>query len=423
MADAPTSKPSWLEQASHRLEGLSAAAGESFHAGLQRLRRAQDGLPYHIDAYRGMVDGNGRCRLSGRVLARPVGGGPRNEDTWWDNLLNSYRRFDSERMPGVRVDVSFQGHTATVTSDADGYYETEFMLEKAACDTLWHTAQVRRSEGGPVFPQPVLCVPDTVRFGLISDIDDTVLESNISHWQSAVQTTFLRNARTRKPLEGVAELYQAFQKGPDNAGTNPIFYVSASPWNVYDLLVDFMALNAIPDGPILLRDINFDRASLMHNAGPHSKLGKIHDIIDRYPALQWVLVGDSGQIDAELYAQTVEKYPGRILAVYIRDIDLAADTARDKFVQSHIERIAASKVPMLLVANGNAIAEHARTLGLLASAAIKDVAKDVARDQARPDVKQAVKEELKQAGAVVADAVQAAVTPGKVPASSAPGNR
>jgi phosphatidate phosphatase APP1 len=154
---------------------------------------------------------------------------------------------------------------------------------------------------------------------LISDIDDTVLQSNVSHWQAAIQTTFLRNARTRKPLEGVAKLYQAFQKGRDGSGPNPIFYVSASPWNVYDLLVDFMTLNDIPDGPIQLRDVDFDRASLLHNAGPRSKLGKIHDIIGRYPGLNWVLVGDSGQIDAELYAQTVEKFPGRILAVYIRD--------------------------------------------------------------------------------------------------------
>ncbi len=399
MADATEGKPSWLEQTARRLEALSAAAGESFHDGLQRLRHANDALPYHIDAYRGMVDGSGRCRLAGRVLARPVGGGPRGNDNWWDNLLNSYRRFDSERMPGVRVDVSFQGQTATATTDANGYYQTDFTLDKTPGGALWHEAQVRRSEGGPAFPQAVLCVPETARFGLISDIDDTVLESNITHWQTAIQTTFLRNARTRKPLEGVGELYQSFQKGTDDAEGNPIFYVSASPWNLYDLLVDFMALNAIPDGPILLREISFNPASLVHNAGPNSKLAKVHDIIDRYPALQWVLVGDSGQIDAELYAKTVEKYPGRILAVYIRDIDLATDTARDLFVQSHIERVAGSKVPMLLVANGNAIAEHARTLGLIAPAAVKDVAKDVAKDQALPDVKQAVQQELAAVGA------------------------
>ena len=124
-----------------------------------------------------------------------------------------------------------------------------------------------------------------------------------------------------------------------------------------------MALNELPDGPILLRDVDFNTASFLHNAGPHSKLAKIHEIIDRYPTLQWILVGDSGQIDAELYAQTVVKYPGRVLAVYIRDIDPTADSTRDKFVDTQIQQIASSKVPMVpsLSAQNMALAVIATT--------------------------------------------------------------
>lgn len=351
---------------------------------------------YQIATYRGMVDDDGRCRLSGRVLERSLGGDPRDDDDWWDNLLNSYRRFNPEPVSGISVDVSFRGHTVSAVSDEEGYYEAEFALEKSPCVDLWEMAEVRRSEGGPAFLQAVLCVPDNARFGVISDIDDTILESNITDWQTAIQLNLLHNAQTRKPLEGVGELYKAFQQERDGSGPNPIFYVSASPWNVYDLLVDFMALNGIPPGPIMLRDIDLDRSSLLNNAGPRGKLARIHDIIERYPTLNWVLVGDSGQIDAELYAQTVDKFPRRILAVYIRDIDPSSETERDKFVDSHIERIAGSKVPMLRVANGNAIAEHARKLALIAPEEIKEVAKDVKRDKALPNVKEAVKDELKK---------------------------
>ena len=348
-------------------------------------------LPYHIDTYRGMVDGKGVCKLAGRALERPLSGDPRADAGWWDNLVSSYRRFDSEPMAGVSIDTSFRGVTVSATTDAEGYYEAELKLPEttSATPTLWETAEVRRSEGGPVFLQAVLCVPKAAKFGVISDIDDTVMESSITNWRAALQETFLRNARTRKPLEGVAELYTAFQKALDGDGPNPVFYVSASPWNLYDLLVDFMDLNDIPAGPILLRDIDFDRASLLNNAGPRSKLARVHEIIERFPALQWVLVGDSGQLDAELYAQTVLKYPGRVLSVYIRDVDPSADSERDRFVDTQIQQIASSKVPMLRVADGKAIAEHARKLGLIAPEQVKEVAKDVARDQARPDLKQA----------------------------------
>ena len=115
----------------------------------------------------------------------------------------------------------------------------------------------------------------------------------------------------------------------------------------------------------------------------------IHGLIDRYPRLQWVLIGDSGQIDAELYVRTIEKYPGRIAAVYIRDIDPTADTPYDQVVDAHIGRIAASGVPMLRVRDSNAIAAHARGLGLIAPEALPDVADEVVRDQARPSPAQA----------------------------------
>jgi phosphatidate phosphatase APP1 len=291
-------------------------------------------------------------------------------------------------MAGVTVEASYRGQAATAVTDAQGYYDIAMQVGNPAGEGLWETAEVRLA--GPdskPFKQPVLCVPEKAEFGLISDIDDTVLQGNGSRWQAAFQTTLLSNARTRKPLEGVGQLYQSFQQGHDGAGQNPVFYVSAGPWNMYELLVDFMEINGLPPGPILLRDVDFSRASLLNHAGPLSKLAKIHGIIDRYPALKFVLVGDSAQIDADLYTQTVEKYPGRILAVYIRDIDPTSDSTRDQFVDSHIERVAGSKVPMLRVANSNAIAEHARTLGLIAPEEIKAVAKDVAKDKAAPAAK------------------------------------
>src|SRR5204862_6688749 len=84
----------WLERTQHELATLSHEVGAALADKLDRMREQHAQLPYHIDAYRGMVDGSGQCRLAGRVLGRPQWGNAAAEDDWWDNLRNSYRRID-----------------------------------------------------------------------------------------------------------------------------------------------------------------------------------------------------------------------------------------------------------------------------------------------------------------------------------------
>jgi phosphatidate phosphatase APP1 len=351
--------------------------------------------PLQLVTYRGMLHAQG-CTLSGRVLRRSLQGGPRSDDGWWRNLRNTWRRFDSEPVAGVGVRLAFRGEQGLARSDGEGYWSLT-LPAGAPAQSPWEIAEARPAGRDKVFLQPVLCVPEGAEFGVLSDIDDTVLQSNVTDWQTAAQLTFLHNARTRKPLEGVAGLYQALQKGRDGQGFNPIFYVSASPWNLYDLLEDFLTLNDIPPGPLMLRDVDLDRASWLGATQAQSKVEAMELLMRRYPKLRWILVGDSGQVDAELYAGMVLRFPGRILAVYIRDVDPGAASERDRFVDRHIRTVAGTDVPMLLVRDSNAIATHARRLGLLPPAAVPEVAQEVRADHARPELGDAVKEGTKQA--------------------------
>ena len=82
----------------------------------------------------------------------------------------------------------------------------------------------------------MLTPPPSARFGVISDIDDTVLVSHVTSPFKMALVSLFGNAHTRSPFPGVAEFYQALQGGVGGAEQNPIFYVSSSPWNFYDLL-------------------------------------------------------------------------------------------------------------------------------------------------------------------------------------------
>jgi phosphatidate phosphatase APP1 len=81
-----------------------------------------------------------------------------------------------------------------------------------------------------------------------------VLQSSVTNFLKMARMVLLGNAHTRLPFEGVAAFYRALQRGASGGEFNPIFYVSNSPWNLYDLLEDFMDVHGVPAGPLFLRD-------------------------------------------------------------------------------------------------------------------------------------------------------------------------
>ena len=388
----------WPTAVRRHLEGAAIDADDLLDAARRRFdARLGRNLPRHFAAYRGYADARG-AELFGRVLAETPQGGPLDTDGWWDNLLNTYRRFDSREVPGVAIRVRFRDAQVDTLSDHEGYYTAAPSTTATPSNQLWDNAMVSLHDGTLATPQPLMQVGENAGIGVISDIDDTILQSSINSWKTAAQLAFLHNARTRQPLDGVAKLYQALQHGADGSGRHPIFYVSSSPWNMYDLLEDFMDLNAIPCGPIFLRDFGTDPGKFIATPGHEHKLERARMLIERFPQLRWVLMGDSGQADAELYAQAAHEFGDRIAAIYIRDVDPHADSAHDLKVDGVVERVAGTTVPMLRARDSFAMAEHAASLGLIASQAVAEVAAEVRHDQQRPDLGEGAMDGMVEAG-------------------------
>jgi phosphatidate phosphatase APP1 len=123
----------------------------------------------------------------------------------------------------------------------------------------------------------------------------------------------------RLPFEGVAALYRALQQGSDGRRHNPIFYLSGGPWNLYDIYHDFLEFQGIPAGPLLLADFGFEFDKLIHPPHEKHKGESIDEIFATYPELRFVLIGDSGEHDPEIYVDAAERYPGRVIVIYIRN--------------------------------------------------------------------------------------------------------
>lgn len=384
MTTSPLGPASWRRRAHALLQSGAAELDELVDAARRRTyARYGWGRAQHIAAFRSICYGD-HCELRGRVLASKALPMPDDDDNWWDNLLDTYRRFESDEVAGVALRVQFRGRIAETVTDDEGYYTAHVPVDDGDWPDLWADAMVSLADGTLATLQPVMTVPKHSRIGVISDIDDTVLTSGVVNWKLAAQLAFLHNARTRKPLAGVAALYQALQQG-NGTDLRPLFYVSSSPWNLYDLLEDFLDLNAIPPGPLALRDLGFDADKLFKSAGHHHKLERAVQIMRAFPDLSWILIGDSGQDDAELYAEAVRQQPGRVLAVYVRDVDPGVDSARDRRVDRFLEAASGQNVPLLRVQDSSDIARHAAEHGWIPPQRIERVEAEVERDVARPD--------------------------------------
>ncbi len=372
----------WPEQVTRYLRSLAIQSDDLLDTAHRRLNdRFGFERPRHIAAYRVAADATG-VELTGRVLARPPMGGPQDDDGWWDNLLNTYRRFDAEDAPGIALHARFRNASAQTVTDSEGFYRVRLETGAAASGMLWDNASICLADGSLLTPQPVLQVSPKAQFGVISDIDDTVLQSSILDWKTAAQLAFLHNARTRKPLLGVAALYQALQLGTQDNAANPIFYVSNSPWNLYDLLDDFLELNAIPYGPISLRRLGLHEHETL-GPGDGRKFERVRQLMLQYPTLRWVLLGDSGQADAEVYSRIAQELGERVIAIYIRDVDPQTQSTHDTFVDGFVEKLVGAKVPMLRIADSLVIARHALDAGLIAADAMDAIASEVRRDRQR----------------------------------------
>ena len=205
--------------------------------------------------------------------------------------------------------------------------------------------------------------PPDAQFGVISDIDDTVLLSNVTHWISLARNTFLENAHTRLPFEGVAKLYQALRRGASGAGFNPIFYVSSSAWNLYDVLHDFFVVREIPMGALFLSEYNLDADTFIFENQHKHKVEAIETVLNTYPDLPFILIGDSSEKDPLIYREIVQHYPERIKTIYIRAATMSRK--RDARIQAIVHEVEALGVPMVLVTDSYAAAQHAAEHGLI----------------------------------------------------------
>lgn len=327
----------------------------------------------------------GRVFVMGRVLEDRGVAEAEKGDSLWENFKGAWKRFRSGEVAHAELSVFLDSpsglHQQAIRTNDEGHLAQWLTLPIAPPDAdnlltlgleLTHPKRTP-----PVRGEVSVLIPGaSAPFGVISDIDDTVLQTGATSVRSLAKQVLLGNAHTRLPFEGVAAFYAALA-----AGGSPLFYVSSSPWNLYDVLVEFMQLNDVPLGPVMLRDWGVSATELLPTSHGTHKQTAIRQILETYPDLPFLLIGDSGQEDPEIYYEIVHNFPGRVLGIYIRDV---SDAARRGSVQKLARELAGDGSTLLLTSDTAAAAAHAAAQGWIRDDAIGNVAERRDEDLGKP---------------------------------------
>jgi phosphatidate phosphatase APP1 len=370
--------PDWRQEAVE----FAAAVERRVRRGVNRAERVFDSSPYTTAGYRGYGTRE-KVLVLGRVLQADESV-PDLGISRLSNLLATLTRIDSDPLPHARVTVSMGGPAGDcreIVADDEGFFREWVGARDPLPEGGWVPVHLQLPNGQTSVTH-CLVPPPGAAFGVISDMDDTVLQSNVASLLRAARLVLLESAETRLPFPGVAAFYRALQAGTGLTGPNPIFYVSKSPWNLYDVITQFLEGQKIPLGPILLRDWDV----VPERATKDFKTREIESIFQTYPTLPFILVGDTTQKDPEIYRAVIRAFPGRVRAVYIRNV--AASDARSTAVKKLAEEVSAEGATLILADDTTAMAAHAAEQGWIDRAALPEIAGDKRDDEGKTGAKQ-----------------------------------
>ena len=371
-----------------QISAILGEVGDSVGAVTQKVRGVFNDDPYEILAYRGYGNAT-TAHVYGRVIEKPNLSAATDRDPTWRNLLNTYRRAESDPLAHAQLKIELGGRESGCTTDDEGFFRGRLDSEKPM-QGEWEKYDVEIA--GLVETDPkvtgsgeILVPPPSARFCVVSDIDDTVIQSRVTSFLQAARTVMLGNARTRLPFPGVAGFYQALRDGFSGEEKNPIFYVSSSPWNIYDVISEFMEIQKIPKGPLVLRDWDVNFSALAGSRHMEHKGVAIRNLLQLYPAMRFILIGDTSQHDPEIYRHIVGEFPERVLAIYIRDVNRTPER------KASVEKLAAEVLEagstLVLGDDTMAAANHAAERGWIKADSLDLVHDEKRADEGKDDTK------------------------------------
>ena len=340
-----------LRVVSQRPLHLSARVEDRVNATVARWLRRRGWVP-RVEPYP-CYGGPGWVRVLARaLLAAP--GTPAREAVERDaasagRAVRGWRSFLTAPVPRARVEVRVGTTTHALVADRGGYVDAVL-----PCDLPSGWGEMALGVGGELVTTPVLIVAPGPGVAMVSDIDDTVMVTALPRLFLAAWNALVLHENARRVVPGMVGLYRRWQAANPGA---PTFYLSTGAWNVAPAVRRFLARHGYPQGPLLLTDWGPTNTGWFRSGQEH-KRAQLRRLLTEFPDLRWVLVGDDGQHDPQIYSEIADEHPDRVLAIAVRELSPAEQLlAHGTPVPTKDGEIPSTTAPVVVHgADGNALA-------------------------------------------------------------------
>lgn len=248
------------------------------------------------------------------------------------NFLQMIRRYRLDPLKEQTVEIHLNGSVHVVKTNSTGFFSQ--LIEHRQQAPGWHDFKLKFPDEVEVFDGRYL-LAEQRHEGVISDIDDTLIVSHATRPFKKIMLMLLKNAYSRKTIPNIAEFYARIKTLNGGRLPGDFFYVSNSEWNLFDMLRDIFSIHQLPDGIFMLNDLKTGLLDLLKSGGTHSdhKINTIRFLLSFYPEKKFILLGDNGQKDMQIYGEICQRFPDRISAVMIRILKRKGMDEYNRFAQ------------------------------------------------------------------------------------------
>lgn len=258
--------------------------------------------------------------IQGRMLYKKKFTIVKKDDKWFHNLYRRVRQIKSNDIPKTKIIATIKEQTFETLSDSEGYFEFSITLTQALTTGYENIElQIINNKHKHHTMATIVDYNSEGITGILSDFDDTVIISDITSWFSMARLIVFKNYKQRKIIAKMAEHYKKILSQNPSYAPSMLFFLSGSPQQLFHPIENFLTYHHFPKHLLFLKKIEGENQDPLFDQFAY-KVEKIERIMELYPNVKWIMFGDSGEKDKQIYSAITQKYPDKINAFYIRDV-------------------------------------------------------------------------------------------------------